>query len=353
MLDDVVKLRNEAVCTPTIKDENVDPFDCTTHDVSAVSRQFPDPDRSDTANPSSVSAEKDTKAPYNINRPLVYPHQAPQTSINRAEPKNTSSGPREDKGTPMRNGISMSESSSRRSRYPQLDTRYGPPTDLHLDTQGQSRKLSEDVSPRQRKRVTFSLPSPASTVASTPVAGTPPSSPDTASSSSSEYISTPTQFKPPVNANTAPVTPRRPPLHRSSHSSSSYTPSWKSYEPVPPRSSSYRDLPIKNSDAPSRHSNKERVTWSPSTPKNQKPNPYSERYERDHLDGAAARGFLTTKAQNLASTQPGLQVPGKITYDCKINRCYRKGLSGFGTPDELDAHMKSAHGKDVIGRKER
>lgn len=202
-------------------------------------------------------------------------------------------------GTSVRKDITVSEYFSELAKATRLPLGgYFPPPQPPLAIPDQPRRHSDDASPRQSKSksVRFDLPTQPNTVPSTPVMGTPPSSPDTTSSSSSPE----SKWTPKPSASTS----QRPSLQRSSHTSSAYSRSANPLLPQPPRSSSYRDLP------PS-HANSEEKDW-----------------------------WLTVPANVNRRQSASAQNPGRKPYECKVDRCR---LPGFASRDELSQHMRSAH----------
>ena len=216
-----------------------------------------------------------------------------------------------------------------------------PLTPLRLNTHSQPRKQSEDLSPRQRKHVTFSLPSPASTVPSTPILGTPPSSPDSASSSSSEFTQSPAPSRTLSLHKNSPTaafkrSSCRPPLHRSSHSSTTHIARMRTHEPVPPRSSSCRDLPVREFIAHRSH--------EPDQSSRRQSNRY-DRYQRDSIPTNRAKPAAAAPKPPTIVQQPH-QATAKKVYDCKNGRCPRKGSSGFASRDDVDGHVRAVHDRE-------
>lgn len=148
---------------------------------------------------------------------------------------------------PSRQDITMSEYFTRLSRSPPPPP---PPLVPQYDAQTSSRRTSEDVSSKQRKRVTFSLDTPVSTVPSTPIHETPPSSPDSVSSanSSDSRLALPA---PMALTSTGPrsLVPHRPSMQRSSTVSSGYGCPMPNSQSLPSRSESYQVPPPKTLSA--------------------------------------------------------------------------------------------------------
>ena len=319
------ELNIPAVCTPTIQDEDIDPLDNNPNLECGPIRK---PEVSAEHSKKDAVSEVEDKATKATDKDGFSPKDHSQAPNIAEVPISASSIERNDEAPPVRNNIASAVNLTS-ARDPQ------PLTPLRLDVQSQSRKESEDLSPRQRKHVTFSLPSPASTVPSTPIVGTPPSSPDTSSSTSSEFIPPPAPSKtssPHYDHNLSiPKGPCRPPLHRSSHSSSNYTAKMRAHEPMPLRSSSCRDLPVRE---PVTHRSQER----------DKSSRQSDRYDRYQTDSMTkARGKPAVKAPVLVQQS---QLSVQKMYDCKISRCPRKGSSGFMSRDDVEGHVRAVHDKE-------
>lgn len=248
----------------------------------------------------------------------------------------TSSDQTEDDDTPIRKDVTMSEYFShipKDARPVEAAERHDTQPLPRQKPQSQLRRYSDEESDRsskQRKRVTFNLPTPPSTVSSTPNSGSPPSSPSSSSSRSTDFSLSPPTQKAVTRADPKATTPSRPRLHRSSHSSS-YAHSSHSSNPLPPRSSFYRDAASTGSYTRTRHSLDD-DTWHPNRQH------HSDRYDRRHSD------TTTQKAQHHDEVPP----PRKM-FDCRDSRCYCRGSLGFSTSAELNHHMRSNHHKNYSG----
>ena len=268
------------VHTPTVKDDNVDPFDKSFDEVCSPTQRIGDIAKREEQNPpDSVkgNASKATEKPPNPVEPFEHTQEPARTY---SSPSMAVSGADSSQSYQRSNSAQAIDSNPQdfqtQSRHPRPDERYRPSA---LDTHTPPRRQSDDISPRQRKHVTFHLPSANSTVPSTPINITPPSSPDSVSSNSSfEYVGTKSHSA--TNKDAATIS-HRPPLHRSAQSSSTYITDKRVHEPVLPRSSSSRDLPAKNSKA--------------CNPPAVNPGTYNDSSSRNHSNSAKSRGTTASK----------------------------------------------------------
>ncbi|KAL6722005.1 hypothetical protein ACLMJK_001110 [Lecanora helva] len=300
----------QPVYPTSISDEDLDPLDHEDHKGAATIYEAGTLSDTITEGTRPASEEKTIRANDLANTSSTVHSQDSRSDKDNmldCQASDVSSEARVDKPTATCNPLrSIEHNQERPSEIRSLGS------SLRLDTQNKPGTHSQATFPKQNKSVRFNLDSPPSTNASTPMGSTPPSSPESASSKSSQDL--PKQTKPKVSpANTATKAPRssRPPLHRSSHSSSSYTSKLRPYEPGPPRSSSYKDLPVRE-------------------PPSSRTGHQTSRHDRPYM----------APAPPMSSA--------KRLYDCKDSRCSRRGLTGFETRNDMEAHVRAFHHNDAV-----